>query len=536
MNKNDPIPMPGMNWIGPNFSSGFLRCRFCGACAEVCPTGAIQDKEELVGGKNRKTALVPCRYTCPAEIDVPRYVRLIREEDYAAAAAVIREKVPFPGVLGYVCDRNCEDVCHRSDINQSVSIRELKRFVTEHDEQKLWTRNADKKPATGKKVAIIGSGPSGLTAAYYLSKQGHAVTVFESLPLAGGMMRYGIPEYRLPRNILDNEIGDIADMGVEIKTGTSIESVDKLLEEGFSAVLITIGTQRGQQLTIPGADNEGVLIGVDFLREINLGNEVNIGNSVIVLGGGNVAFDCARVAIRLGAGQVCLACLESREDMPAGSDEIGQGEEEGVIVLPARSSSRILSDNGKITGVALFNVASLSFDEENNPSIEVVENSEHIIEADTVIFAIGQSPEVPQGFRLDSGLNNLVLVDSISFSTNKEGVFAAGDAVTGTSSIIKSIASGRKAAIAIDRYLEGNGIIDEKLVDVSEPEQVLGLEEGFAYMARHEETSISPVERIKAFCKVVQDIDAETAAYESKRCLQCDLRMKITSVKFWGNY
>jgi formate dehydrogenase beta subunit len=511
-------------------------CRFCGACAEVCPTGAIQDKEELTKGKKRKTALVPCRYTCPAEIDVPRYIRFIREKDYSAAVAVIREKVPFPGVLGYVCDRPCEDVCRRGEVNEPISIRALKRFAAEHDEKKVWEANSDKKNSTGKRVAIIGSGPSGLTAAYYLANQGHAVTVFESLPSAGGMMRFGIPEYRLPREMLDSEIRDIVNRGVEIKTDTKIDSIDALFEKGFHAVLVAIGTHQGQKLPIPGADSRGVLIGVDFLREINLGHKVDIGKKVMVLGGGNVAFDCARVARRLGTGQVHLACLESREDMPASDDEISQGEEEGVFIHPAKSFTRILSENGRITGVEFVDVASLSFDEDKNPCIEVVENSEHILEADTVIFAIGQQPEIPPGFGLDTESGNLIAVDSFTFNTSQDGVFAAGDAVIGTSSVIKAIASGRKAAIAIDRYLEGNGIIDEKLVAVTEPEQVLGFEEGFAFVNRCQESCISVEERLKNFGKVVQDIDEETAAYESRRCLQCDLRMKITAVKFWGNY
>lgn len=511
-------------------------CRFCGACAEVCPTGAIQDKEELTRDKNRKTALIPCRYTCPAEIDVPRYIRFIKEENYSAAAAVIREKVPFPGVLGYVCDHICEDVCRRGEVNESLSIRELKRFAAEHDKHRVWERDLNNRFSTGEKVAIIGSGPSGLTAAYYLSNQGHAVTVFESLPFAGGMMRFGIPEYRLPRDVLENEIKDIVNRSVEIKTNTQIDSIDTLFEEGFHAVLVAIGTHKGQKLSIPGADNKGVLISVDFLKDINLGHKVDIGNKIMVLGGGNVAFDCARVARRLGAGQVHLACLESREDMPATSDEISQGEEEGIVILPAKSFTRILSENGHITGVEFLDVASLSFDEDKNPSIEVIESSEHILEADTVIFAIGQWPQIPQGFGLDTGPNNLIDVDPYSFSTSKEGVFAAGDAVTGTSSVIKAIASGRKSAVAIDKFLEGNGIIEEKLVAVTEPEQALGLEEGFACMSRFEESCIPPEERLQGFCKVVRDMGEEAAAYEAARCLQCDLRMKITVVKFWGNY
>jgi len=511
-------------------------CRFCGACAEVCPTGAIQDKEELVKGKKRKAALIPCRYTCPAEIDVPRYIRYIREGDYASAAAVIREKVPFPVVLGYVCDRICEDVCRRGELNESISIRELKRFVAEYDRDKLWEKDISKKPSTGKKIAIIGSGPSGLTAAYYLVKQGHSVMVFDALPATGGMMRYGIPEYRLPKDVLEREIEEIINSGVEIKTDTPVDSIDGLLGEGFDAVLVAIGTHQGQKLAIPGADNERALISTDFLRNINTGHEVDIGDKVIVLGGGNVAFDCARSAIRLGAGQVQLACLESRENMPATDDEISQSEEEGIGIYPARSSTRIVCENGNITGVEFLDVESLSFDEEKNPEIETVGNSEHIIEADTVIFAIGQRPVIPEGFEIKTEPNCLIPVDSFSQCESREGVFATGDAVNGTSSVIKAIASGRKAATAIDRYLGGNGIIDEKLAADTEPEKVLGCIEGFASMNRLEETRIPVGERTGNFCKVVKDSDEKALTGESERCLQCDLRLKITPVKFWGGF
>ncbi len=511
-------------------------CRFCGACAEVCPTGAIQDKEELVKGKNRRKALVPCRYTCPAEIDVPRYIRFIKEKDYSAATAVVREKAPFPKVLGYVCDHPCETVCRRGEINQPISIRELKRFAAEHDEARLWAENSSRKPPTGKKVAVVGSGPAGLTGAYYLSNQGHAVTVFESLPLAGGMMRYGIPEYRLPRHVLDGEIRDIESMGVEIKTSTHIESVDRLFEEGYDAVLVALGTHEGQKLSIPGADSGDVLIGIDLLRDVNLGEKVAIGKRVVVLGGGNVAFDCARVARRLGAEQVHIACLECRDDMPAACDEIDQGEEEGISIHPSQTPTQVLSENGSITGVEFLDVESFSFDEDKNLEIEVRQNSHHVLEADTVIFAIGQRPEIPDGFGLDTNAGHLIEVDSYTFDTGREGVFAAGDAMTGTSSLISAIASGRKGAAALDRFLEGSGNIDEILAPRSEPEKCLGPGEGFAAMNRCEVPCILPGERLEGFCQVVGDMDEETADCESKRCLQCDLRLKITPVKFWGNY
>jgi formate dehydrogenase beta subunit len=507
-------------------------CRFCGACAEVCPSGAIMDKEELTKGKNRKHALLPCRYNCPAEIDVPRYLRFIGEKDYKAAVAVIREKVPFPAVLGYVCDRPCEDVCRRGEINEPISIRDLKRYAAEHDGSSL---KPERKPATGKKTAVIGAGPAGLTAAYYLALQGHEVTVFEALPFAGGMLCVGIPEYRLPREVLDREIKYIEDMGVEIKTGTRIESIDKLFEQGFDGIVAAVGTHQGQKLKIPGADNTGVLIGVDFLREINLGNKVEIGGNVLVLGGGNVAFDCARAARRLGAA-VKLACLEARETMPATGDEIQQGEEEGIEIYPARTFTHILTENGKITGVECLEVTSLTFDEEKNPQIETQEDSQHIINADTVIFAIGQRPEIPEGFGLNTSTGNCIEVDEFTFTTSKEGVFAAGDAVNGTSSAIKAIASGRKAAVALDRYLGGSGDISETLAPVTESEKNIGRREGFATLERCGDAYVPVEERVKSFCKVVAELNEKDVELEAKRCLQCDLRLKITPVKFWSSY
>jgi formate dehydrogenase beta subunit len=507
-------------------------CQFCGACAEVCPSGAIMDKKELTEGKNRKTALLPCRYTCPAEIDVPQYLRFIGEKNYAAALAVIREKVPFPGVLGYVCDHPCEDVCRRGFINQAVSIRELKRFAAEHGEIKPRMK---RKTATGKKAAIVGAGPSGLTAAYYLARQGHDVTVYEGLPVAGGMLRWGIPEYRLPREILEREIKYIENSGVIIKTDTRVESIDRLFEQGFDGVIVAVGTHRGQKLNIPGADNAGVLIGVDFLKDINAGKNVGIGKNVLVLGGGNVAFDGARTARRLGA-EVKLACLESRETMPAAGEEIEQGEEEGIKIYPGRTFTRMINENGKITGVACLEVASLSFDEEKNPQIERKEGSEHVLEADTVIFAIGQRPEIPKEFGLETGTGNYISIDPYSFTTNREGVFAAGDAVNGSSSVIKAIASGRKAAIALDRYLGGNGDIEERLAPQVEVNKNIGLREGFAFLERCQEACVPAIERIKSYCRVVRDMEENTAEGEARRCLQCDLRLKITPIKFWSQY
>ena len=495
-------------------------CRFCGACAEVCPTGAIMDKEELVRGKNRKNALVPCKHACPAEIDISRYVRFIREKDFAAATAVIREKIPFPETLGYVCNRPCEAACRRNLVNQPVSIRDLKRFAAAHDDRRLWERNRNKIPSSEKRVAIIGSGPAGLTAAYYLSNQGHAVTVFEALPSAGGMMRYGIPEYRLPRNVLDREIACIEKIGVVFALNTRVESLDSLFENGFDAVLLAIGTHDGQKLPVEGAGSPDVLTGIDFMRNVNLGNAVSVGRRVVVIGGGNVALDCARTAKRLGAEDVHVACIEDSSAMRADPEAIEEGTAEGIRIHYSKTLNRILISSGKVISAEFLDVESFAFDENQDLQLETVENSQQIIEADMVIFAIGQTTELPQGFCLDMRMNRFIETDSYSFQTSREGVFAAGDAVSGKGSLIEAIASGRKAAMAIDRYLEGSGVIDEKLAPVSEPCHWIGPEEGFASKSR---------------CSL-HDMDDASAAEESLRCLQCDLRLKIATVKIWSNY
>lgn len=511
-------------------------CRFCGACAEVCPTGAIMDKEEFAKGKNRKQALLPCRYTCPAEIDVPRYVRAIRNGAYDEAVSVIREKVPFPMVLGYVCDHPCERACRRGEVNQAVSIRNLKRFAAEHDTGRIWEKNRKKKPDTGQQVAVIGSGPAGLTAAYYLVLQGHAVTVFESMPSAGGMMRYGIPAYRLPREVLDREIEEIIAAGVSLKTDTRIAAIDALVDQGYDAVLVAVGAHMGGKLRIPGADHPSVMAGLDFLRRINGGEKIPVGNRVLVLGGGNVAFDCARVARRMGALHVFIACLECRDEMPAACDEIEQGEEEEITILPEKTFTRIVHEDGKVKGVEFLDVASFCFDEEMHLEIETVEGSTHLQEADMVVFAVGQRPDIPEGFDIDLTDRGLIELDPYMLNTSREEVFAAGDAVSGTGSVIKAIASGRKAAAAVDKFLGGRGRIDEVLAPVSDPEKWLGPGKDFASLSRCEEACMLPEERVRSFCKVVEDMDEAEVEQEAQRCLQCDLRLRMKQVKFWGSY
>lgn len=505
-------------------------CKFCGACVEVCPTGALIDRDIKLA--EREAKLVPCRSACPAGVDVPGYIHLIAEGKYDQALAVIREKLPLPSVCSYVCLRFCEAKCRRGEVNEPIAIMSLKRFVSDNHSE-LWKEGLKAPSPNRKKVAIVGSGPTGLTAGYYLTRCGHSVTVFEALPVAGGMMRVGIPEYRLPREVLDTEIEEIKSIGVDIRTNTRVESLDELLEQGYNAILLAVGAHQGQKLPLPGADFEGVLVNTLLLRDMSLGKEVKVGERVVVLGGGNVAFDCARTALRLGAAEVHIACLEPRDGMLATPEEIQWGEEEGIIIHTSHTFTKIVSDNGHITGIECLNVRSFEFDNEGKVHIDSIAGTEHILPADTVIFAIGQVPElglVDGVSGIKTTRRHTLEVDSVTLATGKEGVFAAGDAVTGTTSVIEAIAAGRRAAISIDRYLGGSGEIDEALVDTEKANPYIGREEGFADRPRVLMPCLPVEQRLSSFTEVELGFGEAEAVDEAKRCLRCDLRLEISPV------
>jgi NADH-quinone oxidoreductase subunit F len=289
----------------------------------------------------------PCNHTCPAGMDAPRYVRLIGEGRFAEAAAVIREKAPLPAVLAHVCFHPCEAKCRRGQVDEPITIRALKRFAMEHDTG-IWRTETKIAPSTQRRVAIVGSGPAGLTAAYYLVRAGHSVTVFEALPEAGGMMRVGIPDYRLPPAVLDKEIEEITALGVDLKMNTKIESVEKLFAEGFEAVFLAIGAHAGVKLGVEGEDIPGVIECVSFLREVNLGKEVKLGDRVTVVGGGNAAIDAARTALRLGVKEVTILYRRTQAEMPASPEEVEGALEEGVKIFFLAAPSRITRDNGRV--------------------------------------------------------------------------------------------------------------------------------------------------------------------------------------------
>lgn len=508
-------------------------CRFCGTCIEVCPTGSIMDAVKIMNPeRSYADNVVPCRATCPAHIDIPTYIRYIKEGDFDKATAVIREKVPFPEVLGSVCTHTCESQCKRGELGEAVSICKLKRAAAT-EESGAWKANAKKEEATGKKVAVIGAGPAGLTAAYYLAKKGHDVTVFEKNEKAGGQCRYGIPAYRLPDDLLDREIATILEVGMDLKLNSAEQSPKALLEEGFDAVLVSIGTHQGTKLPIPGNDLYGVYVNADFLKGARDGNPLPVGEKVMVLGGGNVAYDCARTAIRQGAKEVHIACLENESQMTASKDEIMEGAEEGVILHAAHSFLRVTGEE-RATGVELQKVKEFYFDENRKAIINLEEGSNHVVEVDNVIFAVGQKPAGTEEMGID--LTHGPYIQADNHVTSMEGVFAAGDVVTGTKSVIEAIVGGRESAIVIDQYLGGDGDISEVLVEKEIPSQFIGRVEGFGDLRRIHPEVLDVESRSCSFVAMEKPFSCEQAKCEAERCLQCDLRTQLTQPKLWNEY
>ena len=500
-------------------------CKFCGACVEVCPTGSLRDRGGL--GEDKEATMVPCRFACPAGVDIPRYILSIAKGRFTEAAAIIREKVPFPSVLGRVCSHPCEIVCRRGQVNEAIAINALERFSAEHD-KRLWQQSKNALP-TGRRVAIVGSGPCGLTAAYHLAKLGHQVTVFEALPEPGGMMRVGIPAYRLPRDVLRGEIEEIKRVGFDIKTETRIDSVDTLFQDGYEAILVALGAHKGVRMGIEGENSPGVLEGVSFLREVALGREVTLGKKVALVGGGNVALDAARTALRLGAEQVSILYRRTRAEMPASADEIEQALREGVnidfLVAPVRMTSR---ESGGINLICVHMKLGKKWDAQGRRLPEPIEGSEFSLELDTVIDAIGRESQIPGGFGL-SIRDKFVEADPVTFVSSRPGVFAGGDVVIGPASVIQAIAAGIGAASSIDKYLDGDGIVGETFATAA-PDPWLGLDSGFASWPRSR-TPLLPVEqRLADFAEVELGFDHELALQEAKRCLRCHLRLQITQV------
>jgi NADH-quinone oxidoreductase subunit F len=486
----------------------------------------------------------PCSHTCPAEIDVPRYVRLIAAGRFADANAVIREKIPFPSVCGLVCFHPCEARCRRALVDDAIAIKVLKRAAAERDDGR-WRGVYGHTPLpTGKCVAIVGSGPAGLTTAYYLARKGHTVTVFEEFPEAGGMMRYGIPDYRLPHDVLDAEIQEIVDAGVEIRTKTKIESLDKLWAQGCDAIFLGLGAHRGTKLGIPGEEEVGVLDCIDFLRRVKLGYRVDLGERVAVIGGGNAALDAARTALRLGAKaklppmdadqevldasrmarrlgakEVHIIYRRSSTEMPASPDEVQEALAEGVQIDFLTAPVRVSKENSSIK-LDCVRMRLGPVDSSGRRRPEPIPQSEFALRFDRIISAIGEIPEIPESFGLIQTKWNTLVIDPDTMMTERAGVFAGGDVATGPASVIEAIAAGRRAASSIDKYLGGDGNIEEILIDPKEDEP-FQLEEG--ERRRVPIRTLKTQERLSGFREVELGYSAEEAQSEARRCLMCDL-------------
>lgn len=481
-----------------------------------------------------------CQHACPAGIDVPNYVAAVATGKYERAVEIIRERNPFPAVCGRICIHPCELKCRRGDLDEAVAIRSIKRFASDWYFKNIGVEREPFPVTRKQKVAIVGAGPAGLTCAYFLAKMGYQTTVFESQPVGGGMLGITVPEFRLPRSVIQQEIDYIKNCGVEIKYDSPIDAkhtVNDLMEEGYSSVFIAAGAQASMRIGIPGEDEdlEGLYHGLQFLTDIRAGKEIQLSGKVIVLGGGNVAIDTARTALRKGADEVQIIYRRTVDEMPAWKKDIEEALEEGVIINPLWAPKRILYEDGRVTGME-FNQSRTTYDEDGRASLSVDDESSLTVEAETVIISIGQAPDITflsKDSQIERSLWGSLQVNDNSLSTNVPGVFAGGDFTTGPSTVIQAIASGRRVALAIDKYLHKDKsrieIVDEK-TDLPEEAGLALDDESMEEKPRVSVELEEPGSRVKDFREVEKGFSGEEEAQqEAVRCLRCDLESERSS-------
>ncbi|OGO00976.1 MAG: hydrogenase [Chloroflexi bacterium RBG_13_52_12] len=478
----------------------------------------------------------PCQHTCPAGINIPKYVAYIAESDYKAAIETVRERNPFAAVCGRICHHPCEGRCRRGELDDPVAIRTLKRFAADwYAEHGSEFKEIKPFPITKKqKVAVVGAGPTGLACGYFLAQAGYPVTVFEALPIGGGMLSVAIPEFRLPRNAIQQDIDYIIKKGVEIKYNTPINTnftVEHLRKDGYAAVFIAAGAQRSQRLGIPGEveDLEGLYYGLRFLRDVRLGRTVKVGKKVAIIGGGNVALDAARTAMRLGAEEASIYYRRSRDEMPVSEVEYEEAVAEGVKINFLATPTRIASANWKVGGLQCTRMALGEPDESGRRRPAPIAGSEFTAAADTVIIAVGQAPDLsflPPDSALERTRWETLVTDSNTLATNVPGIFAGGDFVTGPDMVINAVAAGRRGAIAIDKYLRKDAsrveIYDRK-VKVAEGARAPELDETWETNPRTKVTTLPLPERRASFTEIELGFSESIAQREAKRCLRCDL-------------
>ncbi|MDD5091878.1 MAG: NAD(P)-binding protein [Candidatus Wallbacteria bacterium] len=476
--------------------------------------------------------VAPCQLQCPAGVDVQGFIAHIAHGDFRAATELHKEKNPFPLVCGRVCPRTCEDKCRRNLVDEPVAIAYLKRYFADAD---LSDPNGYRPKAgkpTGKKVAIVGAGPAGLTAAYFLAELGHKCVVFEALPKPGGMLRYGIPSYRLPREILEREIAYITDMGVEIETGRKLGrdfTIRSLRENGFNAILVAIGAHKGSSMRCKGEDTEGVLNGIEFLRSVSENGTFPIGKRVGVIGGGNTAIDAVRTALRLGASEVTLIYRRTEKEMPAWSVEVHEAREEGVKMLFLTAPLEVIGENGRVTGLKCQRMELGEPDKSGRRAPVPVSGSEFIVPLDNVIAAIGQGPDLSclkgEQELVECTKWETIVSDKETCSTREPGLFAAGDVQTGPATAVEAIAGGRKAALAIDSWLKTGEIATAiPAVNVRKDTFHELTAEDFAQVEKKKRITMpmhTAQSRVSDFREVEKGLSPKNAQQEALRCLSC---------------
>jgi indolepyruvate ferredoxin oxidoreductase alpha subunit len=494
---------------------------------QIVPYFVDQEKCSKAASGAADQRQFPCEAACLAGNDIDRFLGLAKLGKFDEAAALLRQTNPLPAVLGRVCNHPCELDCNRGRFDEAIATQMIERFLGDHGLSLPVTAPREKRK---ERVAVVGSGPAGLSCAYHLALMGYGVTVFEASPQPGGMMRMGIPEYRLPRNILDAEIERIRGFGVEIKTDSRVDSMDDLLNDGYKAAFVAVGAHRASRIDIEGGDLPGVVDGLSFLKGVNLGEKAAIGKRVAVIGGGNVAIDAARIAVRLGAEQVRVICLESKHEMPAFECDIRRAIEEGVSIEAAWGPRRIIGDGEKVTGLELVRCTSV-LDKDGNFKPCFDESETRMVDADNVIMAIGQAPELPEGFGLSAGGSKTIQVEAESMATNKEGIFAGGDAVTGTATVAGAVGAGWKAAVSIDRFIR-----KVPAASTGKKPEVIRFEDlnlAFTLPAPRGKSEALPVaERVKGFAEVESGFTAEKAIAESRRCLACSSGSEVCITQF----
>ena len=472
-----------------------------------------------------RSLMPPCQAACPLHMDIREYVDLTAQGRIMEALQVIRSGNPFPSICAYVCTHPCEDACRRCQVDKPIAVRALKRFAVEFGGDRMVQSEAE--TTHGEKVAIVGSGPAGLACAYYLRKLGYPVTIFETHSELGGMLRVGIPQYRLPREVLDTEVRRLTQMGVEIRTSTRVVSLDLLFDMGYKAVFVTIGAHQGLRMEIEGEESPGVIDGATFLREVNLGLKPSLGRKIAVVGGGNVAVDAARTALRLGVPSVKILYRRSRAEMPASDIEVEQALEEGIDVQFLVAPTRIKRKNGRLS-VTCVRMELGEPDTRGRRQPVPLEGSEFDKEFDTLIVAIGQAPQTPGGFGVRMGRGSTIQADPITLTTNRAGVFAGGDAVSGPATVVEALAAGRLAASRIDDYLQRRyPLADKETRECLSTDLLPETIEMIRKVSRLELPTLSPEARTKDFKPVELGYSWEAAINEARRCLRCGVGAEI---------